>query len=102
MEQEGRGGEERRGRKKGRREEDGGRGRCKRCKRCRRTRGRDGERKSMHDALAEMKDMRCDLVQAKSFYRAVRGTWQGVHSPCDEEASKAVYTVHINGAVKED
>jgi hypothetical protein len=99
MEQEGGGGEERRGRKKGRREEDGGRGRCKRP---RRTRGRDGERKSMHDAPAEMKDMRCDLVQARSFYRAVRGTRQSAHSPCDEEASKAVYTVHINGAVKED
>jgi hypothetical protein len=56
----------------------------------------------MHDALAEMKDMRCDLVQARSFYRAVRGTRQSAHSPCDEEASKAVYTVHINGAVKED
>jgi hypothetical protein len=56
----------------------------------------------MHDALAEITDMRCDLVQAMSFYRAVRGKWQGVHSPCDEEASKAVYTVHINGAVKED
>jgi hypothetical protein len=82
-------------RKRKRRREEG------RCKTRRGRRRRDGERKSMHDAPAEIKDMRCDLVQARSFYRAVRGTWQAAHSSCDEGASKHSHQRSRKGKLKE-